>query len=92
MADGNSNTEQAVFPVPAEIADAAKVDNAKYLEMYQKSVDDPDAFWGEAGKRLDWSKPYSKVKDVSYDQSDLHIRWYEDGELNVSYNLSLIHI
>ena len=86
MADGNSNTEQAVFPVPAEIADAAKVDNAKYLEMYQKSVDDPDAFWGEAGKRLDWSKPYSKVKDVSYDQSDLHIRWYEDGELNVSYN------
>ncbi|MDF1681674.1 acetate--CoA ligase [Ponticaulis sp.] len=86
MADGNSNTEQAVFPVPAEIADAAKVDTAKYLEMYQKSVDDPDAFWGEAGKRLDWSKPYSKVKDVSYDQSDLHIRWYEDGELNVSYN------
>ena len=86
MADGSSNTEQAVFPVPAEIADAAKVDNAKYLEMYQKSVDDPDAFWGEAGKRLDWSKPYSKVKDVSYDQSDLHIRWYEDGELNVSYN------
>ncbi len=86
MADGNSNTEQAVFPVPAEIADAAKVDNAKYLDMYQKSVDDPDAFWGEAGKRLDWSKPYSKVKDVSYDQSDLHIRWYEDGELNVSYN------
>ncbi len=86
MADGNSNTEQAVFPVPAEIADAAKVDNAKYLDMYQKSVDDPEAFWGEAGKRLDWSKPYSKVKDVSYDQSDLHIRWYEDGELNVSYN------
>ena len=84
MADGQ--TDQEVFPVPSEIASAAKVDNAKYLEMYQASVSDPESFWGDAGKRLHWFTPYTKVKDVSYDHSDLHIRWYEDGELNVSYN------
>ena len=86
MADGNSMTEQDIFPVPADIAGAAKVDNAKYLEMYQASIDDPDAFWGEAGKRLDWFTPYSTVKDVSFAESDLHIKWYSDGVLNVCYN------
>ena len=87
MADGSgTQNEQAVFPVPSSIAEHAHVDNERYLEMYKASIADPEAFWGEAGKRLDWSKPYIKVKDVSFDQSDLHIRWYEDGELNVSYN------
>nr|WP_293610992.1 acetate--CoA ligase [Ponticaulis sp.] len=86
MADGNSMTEQDIFPVPADIAGAAKVDNAKYLEMYQASIDDPEAFWGEAGKRLDWFTPYSTVKDVSFAESDLHIKWYSDGVLNVCYN------
>ncbi|MAI89589.1 acetate--CoA ligase [Ponticaulis sp.] len=79
-------TEQDIFPVPADIAGAAKVDNAKYLEMYQASIDDPEAFWGEAGKRLDWFTPYSTVKDVSFAESDLHIKWYSDGVLNVCYN------
>ena len=88
MADGQDETgaDQSVFPVSSELASTALIDNAKYLEMFEDSIKDPEAFWGEAGKRLNWSKPYTKVKDVSFDQSDLHIRWYEDGELNVSYN------
>lgn len=86
MADGHGSSDQAIFPVPAHIAEAAKIDNAKYLEMYQASIDDPEAFWGEAGKRLSWFTPYTKVKDVSFEESDLHIKWFEDGVLNVSYN------
>lgn len=81
MSDG-----QSVFPVPSDLAKTAKINNSKYLELYEQSVSDPETFWNDAGKRLNWFKPYSKVKDVSYDQNDLHIRWYEDGELNVCYN------
>ena len=58
MADGHGSSDQAIFPVPAHIAEAAKIDNAKYLEMYQASIDDPEAFWGEAGKRLSWFTPH----------------------------------
>ncbi|MGC2854612.1 acetate--CoA ligase [Novispirillum sp. DQ9] len=75
-----------VFPVSDEIAKNALVDDAKYKEMYERSVKDPEGFWGEHGKRLDWIKPYTKVKDVSYDPHDVHIRWYQDGTLNVSVN------
>ena len=75
-----------VFPVPSEIAANALVDNAKYLAMYERSVKDPNGFWGEAAKRLDWSKPFTKVKNTSYDPHNVSIKWFEDGELNVSYN------
>ena len=75
-----------VFPVPADIAARALVDNAKYQEMYRQSVEDPDAFWGEHGKRLDWIKPYTKVKHTSYDYHNVSIKWFEDGTLNVSAN------
>ena len=57
-----------------------------YERLYAESVADPEEFWRRVGKRLDWIKPYSKVKDVSFDADDLHIRWYHDGELNVSAN------
>ncbi|MGH2340337.1 acetate--CoA ligase [Segnochrobactraceae bacterium EtOH-i3] len=77
---------EAVFPVPAEVAAHAKVDAAKYAEMYAQSVKDPNGFWGEHGKRLSWIKPYSIVKNTSYDPHDVHIRWFEDGTLNVSQN------
>jgi acetyl-CoA synthetase len=76
----------ALIPVKQSIADAAWVNNDKYLEMYQKSIDDPEGFWSEQGKRLDWSKPYTKIKDVSYAHDDVHIRWYYDGKLNAAYN------
>ncbi|WP_259781953.1 acetate--CoA ligase [Aestuariispira ectoiniformans] len=74
------------FAVPEEWAKKAHVDDAKYQAMYSQSVEDPEGFWGEHGKRIDWIKPYSQVKDVSYDAKDLHIRWYYDGTLNVAAN------
>jgi len=76
----------AVFPVPAEIASAALVDEAKYQAMYARSLADPEGFWGEHGKRLDWIRPYSRVKNTSFDPHRVQIRWFEDGTLNVAAN------
>jgi acetyl-CoA synthetase len=78
-------SENLVFPVPDQVAADAWADNDKYLEMYQASVDDPEAFWGEQGKRIDWIKPYSQVKDTDFN-GDVKIKWYYDGTLNASYN------
>ncbi len=75
-----------LYPVPTEWAQKAWANNQKYLEMYQSSIDDPVKFWGEHGKRIDWIKPYSNVKDVSYAPEDVHIRWFYDGTLNASAN------
>ncbi|MDC3063382.1 acetate--CoA ligase [Alphaproteobacteria bacterium] len=58
----------------------------KYEEMYKESISNPIKFWGEHGKRIDWIKNYEKVRDFSYDQKNLYIRWFEDGTLNASYN------
>lgn len=77
---------EKVYPVSPEIAANAHIDNEKYQAMYEQSVNDPDTFWGEAGKRLDWFKPYTKVKNTSFDPHNVDIRWYEDGTLNVSHN------
>ena len=74
-----------IFPVSTEVAKSAWIDNDTYLKMYQASVNDAEAFWGEHGKRIDWIKPYTKVKDVDY-RGDVRIQWYYDGTLNVSYN------
>ncbi len=63
----------------------ALIDEATYRTWYERSVTDPDGFWGEHGRRLDWFKPYTKVKNASFD-GDVSIKWFEDGELNVSYN------
>ena len=75
-----------VYPVPGKIAKDALIDKSKYDAMYKQSVEDPEGFWGEHGKRIDWIKPYSTVKNVSYDAKDLYIKWYEDGTLNVAAN------
>ncbi len=75
-----------VYPVPDDIAKNALIDKAKYDAMYKQSVEDPEGFWGEHGKRVDWIKPYKTVKNVSYDAKDLYIKWYEDGTLNVAAN------
>mgnify|MGYP000173911269 CR=1 FL=1 len=79
-------SESAIYPVPSDFAAKANLSPEQYREMYAASIADPEKFWGEQGKRLDWSKPYTTVKDVSWDRSDLHVRWYSDGELNVSVN------
>ncbi|MBK20400.1 MAG: acetate--CoA ligase [Rhodospirillaceae bacterium] len=79
-------SDQTLFPVPEEVAKNAFVDNDKYLEMYQQSIDDPETFWAEQGKRINWIKPYTQVKDVSYAHDDVHIKWYYDGTLNPCAN------
>jgi acetyl-CoA synthetase len=77
---------EKIYEVPATWATGAHVDNSKYLAMYDASVNDPAKFWGEHGKRIDWMKPYTKVKNTSYDPHNVSIRWFEDGTTNVSYN------
>lgn len=77
---------QTIYPVPENIKNAALVDNDKYNTLYKQSIDDPEGFWAEHGKRLDWSTPYTKVKNTSFDKGHIDIRWYEDGQLNASYN------
>ncbi|MFT5346829.1 MAG: acetyl-CoA synthetase [Sulfitobacter sp.] len=74
------------IPVPSEIAATAHVNAEKYAEMYAASVADPDAFWAEQGKRLDWIKPFTKVKNTSFAHGAVDIKWFEDGTLNVSAN------
>ena len=74
------------YPVPAEWQSSAWIDAQKYQAMYKRSVDDPNSFWGEHGKRLDWIKPYTKIKNTSFAAPDVAIKWYEDGTLNVSAN------
>ncbi|MEE8332872.1 MAG: acetate--CoA ligase [Alphaproteobacteria bacterium] len=79
-------SDNTLFPVRDDVAKAAHADDDKYQAMYQASIDDPEAFWGEHGKRINWIKPYTQVKDASFDAADLHIRWYHDGTLNASAN------
>ncbi len=79
-------SDNQIFPVPAEWASKAHVDNAKYLAMYEASIKNPEVFWGEQGKRIDWIKPYTRIKDVSFAASDFRVRWYYDGTLNASVN------
>src|SRR5271157_1747864 len=75
-----------VYDVPAEWARRAWVNEAKYQEMYKRSVDDPQGFWAEHGKRIDWFTSYTKVKDTSFDAHEVSIKWFEDGVTNVAHN------
>ena len=77
--------EVKVHPVLESAKARALIDNETYLKWYRESVENPDAFWAEHGKRIDWSKPFSKVKNTSFD-GNVSIKWFEDGETNVSYN------
>ncbi len=78
-------TEQ-FYPVPESVKARALIDEAGYEEVYKRSVEDNEGFWKEQARRVDWIKPFTKVKDVSFAKDDLHIRWYEDGTLNACYN------
>ena len=73
-----------IYKSKKNIIDNALISKANYNKMYLDSINDPIAFWEEQGKRLDWFKPYKKVREYSYDQDTLSIKWYEDGQLNVS--------
>lgn len=75
-----------IYPVPEATKERTLITAAQYDEMYARSVDDNEGFWADQAKRIDWIKPFTKVKDVSFAKDDLHIRWYEDGTLNACYN------
>ena len=75
-----------IYPVSEEWAARAHADEAMYEQMYERSVKNPEEFWREQGRRIDWIRPYSSVKDVSYAPEDVHIRWFYDGTLNASVN------
>lgn len=79
-------SEQHIYPVDPAVEEHALINNQDYLKMYEKSISDPEGFWSDIGKRIDWIKPYTEIKDVSYNKDDLHIKWYGDGTLNASVN------
>ncbi len=75
-----------IHPVPDDIAKSAHVDRERFEELTREALENEDAFWNRIGQRLDWIKPYSRIKDVNFDLDDLHIRWFDDGTLNVCAN------
>ena len=78
-------SHNVVHPVPEPWKKRAWIDNERYVAEYQRSIEDPEGFWGEHGKRIDWIKPYTQVRDCSF-TGDVHIRWFADGTLNVAAN------
>ncbi|MDE0590046.1 acetate--CoA ligase [Halocynthiibacter sp. C4] len=79
-------TDQNTYPPTKEFAANAHADKATYEKMYADSIADPDAFWAEHGKRIDWIKPFTKVSNCDYTFGDVSINWFEDGTLNVAAN------
>ena len=79
-------TQDRIFAASSDFIAQANIDADSYRQKYRQSVDSPDAFWADVAKRLDWFRFPTKIKDVSFDADDLHIRWFEDGQLNLSVN------
>jgi acetyl-CoA synthetase len=77
---------EQVYEVPAEWSKRAHIDSARYAAMYERSIKDPDGFWAAEGKRIDWFKPFAKVKNTSFDPHQVSIKWFEDGLTNVAHN------
>ena len=79
-------TNKDLYIPSSDIIKNSHINKAEYEKMYEESITSPEKFWEKHGKRIDWMKPYTKIRDVSYNKEDLHIKWYEDGTLNASYN------
>ena len=77
---------ERIYEVSADWTKRAYVDDAKYREMYARSLKSPGEFWAEHGRRIDWMKPFTKVKNVSFDPHNVSIKWFEDGVTNVALN------
>ena len=75
-----------IYPVPVAARERALIDAERYEAMYAASIDDNEGFWAEQAQRIDWIKPFTRVRDVSFAKDDLHIRWFDDGTLNACYN------
>lgn len=79
-------SEVHIHPVKENILQQTHADNDTYLSMYQESVNDPQGFWAKHGKIVDWIKPFTQVKNTSFEPGNISIKWFEDGQLNVSAN------
>src|SRR5688572_5099244 len=77
---------EKIYDIPPQWKTRALIDEAKYQEMYARSVEDPDAFWADAARRLDWYKAPTRIKNASFGPGDVSIKWFEDGVLNAAYN------
>jgi acetyl-CoA synthetase len=77
---------QSIYPVPATWAASSLIDEARYHQLHRRSIEDPEGFWREEGRRIDWIKPFSQVKQTSFHEADFCIRWFGDGTLNLSVN------
>ena len=81
-----SDSHNKIFNVTDEWSKIGLVNKKSYEEKYNESINDNDAFWAKEGRRIDWIKPYTKIKDVTYSKSKTEIKWFYDGTLNASYN------
>ena len=79
-------SEALVYPVPEALSKFGNIDNQTYKRLYSQSIDNPEVFWTEQAQRLDWIKPWNKVKATSFDRSNITIKWFDGGKLNVSAN------
>ena len=79
-------SEALVYPVPEALSKFGNIDNQTYKRLYSQSIDNPEVFWSEQAQRLDWIKPWNKVKATSFDRSNISIKWFDGGQLNVSAN------
>lgn len=75
-----------IYPVPEKFKETARISETDYFKRYQYSIEQPDAFWAEEAKKVDWIKPFTQVKNTSFQQDNFKIEWFADGELNVSAN------
>ena len=78
--------KEVIYKVKTDWIKKATVNKSEYEKKYRQSLKDNDGFWKKEGKRLTWIKPYSKIKDIKYSKSDVHIKWFYDGTLNASTN------
>ena len=88
----NSKSAELIFKVPKKWSNTAYVDKSKYEKKYRLSIKDNEGFWRKEGKRINWIKPYKKIKDVKYSKTDVKIKWFYDGTLNASANCIDRHI
>ena len=81
-----SDSKELIFKVPKKWSNSAYVNRAKYEKKYKLSIKDNEGFWKKEGKRINWIKPYTKIKDVKYSKTEVKIKWFYDGTLNASTN------
>ncbi len=82
----SSKSKELFFRVPKKWSNSAYVNRSQYEKKYKLSIKDNEGFWKKEGKRIEWIKPYTKIKDVKYSKTDVRIKWYYDGTLNASAN------